>query len=124
MGGQRKSSGLKDTGILGNERADLLAGKAAEKTAWSKFIFLAYLKLRVSEKFRVAKDEWHKDPDHHGSEEIPRRQPRSHASTELGTASPEPLLRYVPATGGRRCTQRESRSARTTSAGSAGGGTT
>jgi hypothetical protein len=31
----------------------------------------AYLKLRVSKKFRAAKEEWCKNPDHHGSEEIP-----------------------------------------------------
>jgi hypothetical protein len=48
----------------------VLAGRAAEKTVRLTFISLAYLKLRVSEEFRVAKDEWHKDPDHHGSEEI------------------------------------------------------
>jgi hypothetical protein len=58
-------------GTMGNERADLLTDKAAEKTAWSPFTSLAYLKLRVSEKFRTANDEWHKNPDHHGSEEIP-----------------------------------------------------
>jgi ribonuclease HI len=33
-------------GIPGNERADSLAGRAAEKTAWSKFISLAHLKLQ------------------------------------------------------------------------------
>jgi hypothetical protein len=48
----------------------MLAGRAAEKTAWSKFISLAYLKPRVSEKL-PDEDEWQKDPDHHGSEEIP-----------------------------------------------------
>jgi hypothetical protein len=33
----------------------------------------------------------------------PHRQPRSPASTGPGTASPAALLRYAPATGGRRC---------------------
>jgi hypothetical protein len=55
-------------GIPGNWRADVLAGRAVEKTAWSKFISLAHLKLRISEKFRATKDEWQ---NHHGSEEIP-----------------------------------------------------
>jgi hypothetical protein len=59
------------SGIPGNEHGDVLAGRAAEKAAWSKFISLACFKLQVSEKFRVAKYEWHQDPDHHGSEEIP-----------------------------------------------------
>jgi hypothetical protein len=36
---------------LSGERADRLASGAAEKTAWSKFISLAHLKLRISEKF-------------------------------------------------------------------------
>jgi ribonuclease HI len=55
-------------GIPGNWRADVLAGRAVEKTAWSKFISPAHLKLRISEKFRATKDEWQ---NHHGSEEIP-----------------------------------------------------
>jgi hypothetical protein len=58
-------------GIPGNERADTLAGGAAEKTAWPRFISLAHLRLRISEKYWAAKDEWHKNPNHHGSEEIP-----------------------------------------------------
>jgi hypothetical protein len=33
------------------------------------FISLAHLKLRISEKFWAAKQEWNADPDH-GSEEI------------------------------------------------------
>jgi hypothetical protein len=59
------------SGTPGNECADTLAGRAAEKAAWSKFISPAFLKLRVSEKFRAAKDKWDTDPDHHGTEEIP-----------------------------------------------------
>jgi hypothetical protein len=27
--------------------------------------------LKVSDKFRAAKDEWHRNPDHHGNEDIP-----------------------------------------------------
>jgi hypothetical protein len=62
--------------VAGNERADALADRAAEKTAWSKFISLAHLKLQISEKFRTAKEEWHKDPAHHGSEGIPPPPPK------------------------------------------------
>jgi hypothetical protein len=59
------------TWVPGNERADALAGKAAEKATWSAVNSLAHMKLRVSEKFRKAKEGWHKDPLHHGTEEIP-----------------------------------------------------
>jgi hypothetical protein len=38
---------------------------------------LAFLKLRVSEKFRKAKQRWHEDPTHHGTEEIPPRAKKS-----------------------------------------------
>jgi len=42
-------------GTPGNERADKLAGEAAEKTSWSQATSIAYLKLRISEKPRTAK---------------------------------------------------------------------
>jgi hypothetical protein len=45
------------SGVPGNESADVLAGKAAEKTRWSRFISLAHLKLQISENFRATKDE-------------------------------------------------------------------
>ena len=45
--------------------------EAAEETKWSEVVSLAYLKLRIFEKFRSAKDKWHADPMHHGTEEIP-----------------------------------------------------
>jgi hypothetical protein len=42
----------------GNERADTLAGKAAEKAAWSPTASLAYMKLRCQRSFgRVKKNE-------------------------------------------------------------------
>ena len=62
-------------GIPGNERAGRLAGTAAEKTK-SSITSFAYLKLRISEEFRSAKDEWHADPKHHGTEEIPPPPPK------------------------------------------------
>ena len=63
-------------GIPGNERADKLAGEAAGREKWSEVASLAYLKLRISEKFRKAKDEWHTDPGHHGAGEIPPPPPK------------------------------------------------
>jgi ribonuclease HI len=42
-------------GTPGNERTDVLARKAAEKTAWSPITSLAHLKLRISEKFQKTK---------------------------------------------------------------------
>ena len=51
-------------GTPGNEKADRLAGKA--ERAKPSSTSLAYLKLRVSEKFRHAKDAWHADPRNHG----------------------------------------------------------
>jgi ribonuclease HI len=58
-------------GTPGNEKADSLAGKAAEKVAWSPTTSLAYIKLQISEKFRKSKKRWNEDPHHHGNEEIP-----------------------------------------------------
>jgi hypothetical protein len=58
-------------GTPGNEKADALVGKAAEKTGHSKVMSMANLKLQISEKFRDAKEAWHKLPSHHGTEEIP-----------------------------------------------------
>jgi hypothetical protein len=36
---------------------------------------LAHLKPRIYEKFRTAKEKWHEDPVHHGTEEIPPPPP-------------------------------------------------
>jgi len=63
-------------GTPSNERADTLAGQAAEKTAWSGVTSLAYLRLRISEQFRTAKEAWHRDPAHHGILEIPPPPPK------------------------------------------------
>jgi ribonuclease HI len=63
-------------GTPGNERTDALAGKAAEKAAWSPITSLAHLKLRISEKFRESKEVRHKDFRRHGSEEIPPPPPK------------------------------------------------
>jgi ribonuclease HI len=63
-------------GLPGNEKADVLAGRAAEKAGYSKTMSIAHLKLRISEKFRKAKETWHKAPNHHGTEEIPPPPPK------------------------------------------------
>jgi len=63
-------------GVPGNEKADHFAGAAAERSSRSPVTSLAYLKLRTSEKFRAAKEAWHKDPKHHGAEEIPPPLPK------------------------------------------------
>jgi hypothetical protein len=72
-------------GTPGNERADVLAEKAAEKARYSKVVSLAHLKLQISEKFRKVKTAWHGEPSHHGTEEIPPPPPRSPAWTRCGT---------------------------------------
>jgi ribonuclease HI len=63
-------------GIPGNEKADKLAGQAAGRVAWSRTASLSHLKLRISERFREAKMEWHKNPKHHGKDEIPPPAPK------------------------------------------------
>jgi hypothetical protein len=63
-------------GVPSNKRADSLAGKAAEKTAWPATTSLAHLKLKICEKFRKAKEEWHRNPAHHGVDEIPPPPPK------------------------------------------------
>jgi hypothetical protein len=67
---------MQHAGTPANERADKLAGEAAGKDKWSEVASLAFLKLRISEKFRKAKDLWHADPAHHGAEEIPLPPPK------------------------------------------------
>jgi hypothetical protein len=63
-------------GIPGNEKADRLAGQAAGKVAWSRTASLSHLKLRISERFNKAKEEWHKNPKHHGKDKIPPPAPK------------------------------------------------
>jgi hypothetical protein len=63
-------------GTPGNEKADALAGWAAEKAGYSKTVSIAHLKLRISEKFRSTKEAWHKAPGHHGTEEISPPPPK------------------------------------------------
>jgi ribonuclease HI len=63
-------------GIPGNERADELAGRAAERVGTQDTMSLSHIKLRISERFNQAKENWHSQPAHHGSEEIPPPPPK------------------------------------------------
>jgi ribonuclease HI len=63
-------------GTPGNKRADVLAGRAAEKIGTHTTMSLSHIKLRISERYRKAKDAWHADPAHHGTEEIPPPPPK------------------------------------------------
>jgi hypothetical protein len=62
--------------VSGGEKADALAGKAAEQVVWSKVTSMAYLKLQISEKFRAAKQTWNYDPAHRGTGETPPPPPK------------------------------------------------
>jgi hypothetical protein len=63
-------------GTPGNEKADVFARQAAKKTGYANVMTIAHLKLRISERFGSKKEEWHKSPDHHGTEEIPPPPPQ------------------------------------------------
>jgi hypothetical protein len=63
-------------GNPGNERADQLAVKAAERVGTQTIMSLSHIKLRISERFRLAKGSWHANPAHHGTEEIPPPPPK------------------------------------------------
>jgi hypothetical protein len=63
-------------GTPGNERADELAGKSAQAVGTYTVMSLSHIKLRISERFRKAKDSWHADPAHHGTEEISPPPPK------------------------------------------------
>ena len=58
-------------GTPGSEKEDTLGGNAAEKVETRVPIAsLAYLKLRISERYKTSKEEWHTNPARHGTEEI------------------------------------------------------
>jgi ribonuclease HI len=63
-------------GHIGIPANDRLAGQAAGKVAWSRTASLSHLKLRISERFNKAKEEWHKNPKHHVKDEIPPPAPK------------------------------------------------
>jgi hypothetical protein len=66
-------------GVLGNERADVLAGAAAERHGVSSLTSIAHLKLKIPERFRIKEEEWHSDPINHGTLETPRHRQRNTA---------------------------------------------
>jgi ribonuclease HI len=63
-------------GTPGNEKADVLAGKAASKTGYSKVMTISHLKPRISERYNTKKEDWQTSPHHHGTEEIPPPPPK------------------------------------------------
>ena len=108
----RMEGGSKDNaGILGNERADQLAGVAAEGFSWLRFNSITYLKLLVSEKYWSAKEAWHRHPDNHGSGEVlpppPKKSCLGHARNGIARAA----RRYVPVTGDQPSSLRGSKAA-------------
>jgi ribonuclease HI len=60
-------------GTTGNEKADTLAGIAAEKPGFSKDMSMAHLKLRISERFRNAKERPRNITERKRSHHLPRR---------------------------------------------------
>ena len=74
-------------GIPGNEKADVLARNAAEKAGSGVPVAsLAYLKLKISERFRQSKEKRHDDPAHHGAGEIPPPPPKKSCLDHMGNA--------------------------------------
>ena len=63
-------------GTPGNERADQIAGGAAEKLGPYTSFSLAHLKLRISGRYSKAKEAWHANPRHHGTMETPPPLPK------------------------------------------------
>jgi hypothetical protein len=63
------------SGVPGNDKADKLAATAAEKKS-SGYTSMAFVKARISERFRIAKSNWNDDPANHGKESIPRPPPK------------------------------------------------
>jgi hypothetical protein len=106
--------------IPGNERVDALAGNAAEKAGVGiPVAYLAYLKLRISERFRKAKETWHANPAHHGTEGNPHRHQRSPALITGGAPWLAQLRRFAQDIGGQRCISSRFGRGETTGAGSA-----
>jgi hypothetical protein len=74
-------------GIPGNEKADALVGKAAEKASWSPVTSMAYLKLRIYERYKASKEAWHKESSHYGLGEIPPPPPKKSCPEFAGLVS-------------------------------------
>jgi hypothetical protein len=83
-------------GIAGNERADVLTGKAAGKVgAGVPVASLTYLKFKISERFRKAKEKWHTDPIHHETEEIPPPPRKKSCLDHMQNSLPARLRRFA-----------------------------
>jgi len=60
----------------GKRRSGQAGSRGSREGTWCPVASIAYLKLRISEKFRSAKEAWHKDPKNHGTEEISPPPPK------------------------------------------------
>jgi hypothetical protein len=83
-------------GTPGNEKAHTLAGGAAQKAGYSKVMTIAHLKLRISEKFKNAKEKW---TDITEREKYRPPRLRSPAWTACVTPLPAPWLKSAPVIG-------------------------
>jgi hypothetical protein len=63
--------------VPAHKRRDELAGKAAKLVGPYTAISLAHIELSISERFWKAKDAWHDEPAHHGTEEISPPPPKT-----------------------------------------------
>jgi hypothetical protein len=63
-------------GTPGNERADELAGKAAQMAGTHTVMSMSHIELRISERFGKAKDSYNADRAYHGAEEAPPPPPQ------------------------------------------------
>jgi hypothetical protein len=73
-----RSVQMAHSGVLGNEKADILAGQEAEKAISSTVVSITSLKLKISEKYNKAKEKWNNQA-HHGKDSIAHLSPRNHA---------------------------------------------
>jgi hypothetical protein len=70
---QLRLSGSK---VLGNEKADALAGQEAKKASLSPLVSMTSLKLQISEKYNRAREKWNANPALHGNDSITPPPPK------------------------------------------------
>jgi len=103
-------------GDIGSERADDLAGKAAEKKGWPWITSMTHLKLRISDHGSL-KRPGTTIPNTAGPRKSRCHRPRNRVWTEPRTRWPVRQHRSAPSTGGWPLSSRGSGSDGTTSAG-------
>jgi hypothetical protein len=92
-------SSVDSFGVLGNIQSDsifiyMVAHGSSPTTS------MAYLKLRITEEPRPAKEAYHKELQHQGTEEIPPPTPKKIVHGQ--SPEPEQRRRFAPATGGQQ----------------------